>query len=234
MFYVADISMAGQLMQCRISGADIELDETDTRKNITKEQYDIMSKNVNIWYYDKTEKKFKEGTLVGEILHTGKMRVDDIYRYTGSLKIKQRAEQARNYFSGGASPMEMSSWPRYLQMAEKFALGAIMPAEMIALEKEIELRARGETVAAFLEKIKVYDSRHIAICAVINGSVNAALDEIERATEAVQVEKVVEAFSGNMEALYAANTNDTGIFEKIKPIEHVINPPIDIPKTVVR
>jgi hypothetical protein len=200
--YVADLNPGnGQVVALRAVSAQGA--ETPTLKNITDEQYATMKDNAIMWHFDVATVSFKQGLLPAPNANATPMGALDLAKYNGKLRVVQFASDARNQLAGGASVMEVAGWTRYVQLAAKFDSNTLTADETAALQTEVTLRGRGETIAQLIAKVKGNDAKYTKAQAAVNGMVKAASDQIDACTQPTQVDAVLAALKSQASALMA-------------------------------
>ena len=202
MAYVADLNPSnGQVIALRAVNAQGA--ETATLKNVTDDQYAAMKDNAIMWHFDVASASFKQGLLPAPSANMNPMGALDLAKYNGNLRVSAFASDARNQLAGGASAMEVAGWTRYVQLSAKFDAGTLNADETAALQTEVTLRGRGETIAQLVAKIKANDAKYTKAQAAVNGMVKAAGDQIAACTQPVQVDAVLAALKSQAAALMA-------------------------------
>jgi hypothetical protein len=200
--YVVDLNPAnGQVVALRSVSAQGA--ETPTLKNITDDQQAAMKNNVIMWHFDATTSSIKLGLLPAPNANANPMGALDLAKYNGKLRVTQFAVDARNSLAGGASPMEVAGWTRYVQLSSKFDANTLNTDETLALQTEVTLRGRGETIAQLMTKVKSNDAKYTRAQAAVNGMVRAATDQIDACTQPAQVDGVLVALKTQAQALMA-------------------------------
>lgn len=200
--YVADLNPGnGQVVALRAVSAQGA--ETPTLKNITDDQYAAMKDNAIMWHWDVATVTFKQGLLPAPNANATPMGALDLAKYNGKLRVVHFAADARNQLAGGASVMEVAGWTRYVQLAAKFDSDTLTADETVALQTEVTLRGRGETIAQLIAKVKGNDAKYTKAQAAVNGMVKAAGDQIDACTQPAQVDTVLAALKSQASALMA-------------------------------
>lgn len=202
MAYVADLNPGnGQVIALRVVNAQGA--ETPTLKNVSDEQYALMKDNAIMWHFDTTTASFKQGLLPAPNANANPMGTLDLAKYNGKLRVAQFAADARSQLAGGAPVMEVAGWTRYVQLAAKFDANTLSVDETAALQTEVTLRGRGETIAQLIAKVKSNDAKFTKAQAAVNGMVKAASDQIDACTQPTQVDTVLANLKAQAQGLMA-------------------------------
>ena len=201
MAYVADINQQnGQVVGIR--NVPTQGAETASLKNVSDDQYNLMKDNAPMWHWDVATMSFKQGLLPAPTAQTTTNPLD-LAKYNGKLRVSAFAADARNQLAGGAPVMEVAGWTRYVQLAAKFDAGTLTTDETAALQTEVTLRNRGETIAQLITKVKSNDAKYTKAQAAVNGMVKAASDAIDACTQPSQVDTVLANLKAQAQTLMA-------------------------------
>lgn len=207
MSYVADLNPSnGQVVALRTVSSPAT--ESPTVRNVTDEQYVAMKDNAIMWHFNVSSNSFVLGLLPDPNVNINPLGALDLAKYNAKLAVSAFGLNARSTLAGGASALEVAGWTRYVQLATKSDAGTLTADETAALQLEVTLRGRGETVAQLIAKVKANDVKYTKAQAAVNGMLSAANTAIDQCTTAQAVNTTVQqlktAAQAQMAALLAA------------------------------
>lgn len=203
MSYVADLNPSnGQVVALRTTSSPAT--ETPTVRNLTDEQYAAMKDNAIMWHFNTGTNSFVLGLLADPNVNANPMGSLDLSKYNAKLAISAFGLNARNTLAGGASALEVAGWTRYVQLAAKADAGTLTADETAALQLEVTLRGRGETVAQLIAKVKSNDVKYTKAQAAVNGMLSAANGAVDQCTTVQQVNSTVQSLKSAAQAQMAA------------------------------
>lgn len=203
MSYVADLNPSnGQVVALRTTSSPAT--ETPTVRNLTDEQYAAMKDNAIMWHFNTGTNSFVLGLLADPNVNANPMGSLDLAKYNAKLAISAFGLNARNTLAGGASALEVAGWTRYVQLAAKADAGTLTADETAALQLEVTLRGRGETVAQLIAKVKSNDVKYTKAQAAVNGMLSAANGAVDQCSTVQQVNTTVQSLKSAAQAQMAA------------------------------